>query len=102
MEKILTPEEKSQIDKLLKKHNQKKGREGQKEATVTSKKGTKIVVKSEIVGTSSRSFKDRPIEKIEEASKREYKVTGTDIEPEYDYLDTEEEKAQVEMLTEKE
>ena len=66
-----------------------------------SEKGTKIVVKSEIVGTSSKSFKDRPIEKIE-ASKREYKVIGTDIEPEYDNLDMEEEKAQVKMLTENE
>ena len=31
----------------------------------------KIVVKSEVVGMSSKSFKDRPMEKIEEASKRE-------------------------------
>ena len=91
MEKILTPEEKKQIDELLKKHRpqpEEKMTQGQKETTVTSKKGTKIVVKSEIVGTSSKSFKDRPIEKIEEASKREYKVIGTDIEPEYDDLDT--------------
>ena len=63
-----------------------------------SKKGTKIVIKSEIAGMSSKSFQDRPMEKMEEASKREYEVVGTDIEPEYDDLDTEEEKAQVEML----
>ena len=96
MEKILTPEEKKEIDKLLKKHRpwpEEKKAEGQKETTVTSEKGTKIVVKSEITGTSSRSFKDRPIEKIEEASKRGYKVIGTDIEPEYDDLDMEEEKS---------
>ena len=66
-----------------------------------SKKGMKIVVKSEVVGMSSKSFQDRPMEKIE-ASRREYKVTGTDIEPEYDDLDTEEEKAQVETWTEDE
>ena len=67
MEKILTPEEKRQIDKLLKKHRpwpEEKKTESQKETTVTSGEGTKIVVKSEIVGTSSKSFKDRPIEKI--------------------------------------
>ena len=76
--------------------------EEQKETIVTSEKGTKIVIKSEIAGTSSKSFKDRPIEKIEEASKREYKVIGTDIEVEYDDLDREEEIAQVETLTENE
>ena len=89
----------------MKKHRpqpEEKMTEGQKETTVTSEKGTKIVVKNEIAGTSSRSFKDRPIEKIEEASKREYEVTGTDMEPEYDDLDTEEEKAQVETLTKNE
>ena len=53
------------------------------------------------MGTSSKSFKDRPMEKIEGASEREYEVIGTDIEPEYDNLDTEEEKAQVKTLTEK-
>ena len=42
------------------------------------------------------------MEKIEEASKRVYKVIGTDIEPEYDDLDTEEERAQVETLTKNE
>ena len=105
MEKILTPEEKRWIDKLLKKHRphpEERKTESQKETTVMSEKGTKIVVKSEIVGMSSKSFKDRPMEKIEEASKREYEVIGTDIEPEYDKLDREEEKAQVEMLTENE
>ena len=105
MEKILTPEEKRQIDELLKKHRpqpEEKKAESQKETTLTSEKGAKIVVKSKIVGTSSKSFKDRPMERMEEASKREYKVIGTDIEPEYDYLDTEEEKAQVETLTENE
>ena len=101
MEKILTPEGKRWVDELLKKHRlwpEEKKTESQKETTVTSEKGTKIVVKSEIVGTSSKSFKDRPMEKIEEASKREYEVIGTDTEPEYDNLDTEEEKAQVKTL----
>ena len=105
MEKILTPEEKRQIDELLKKHRpwpEEKKTESQKDTTVMSEKGTKIVVKSEIAGMSSKSFKDRPMEKIEEASKRVYKVIGTDIEPEYDELDTEEEKTQVEMLTKNE
>ena len=105
MEKILTQEEKRWIDELLNKHRphpEERKTESQKETTVMSKKGTKIVVKSEIAGTSSKSFKDRPMEKIEEASIREYEVIGTDIEPEYDDLDTEEERTQVETLTENE
>ena len=100
-----SPDEKKQIDELLKKHrpqSREEKIEEQKEMMVTSQKGTKIIVKSEIVGTSSKPFKDRPIEKTEEALKREYKVIGTDIEPEYDDLDTEEEKVQVEALIEKE
>ena len=91
MEKILTPEEKKQIDELLKKYRpqpREENIEEQKEMMVTSQKGTKIVVKSEIAGMSSKSFQDRPMEKIEEALRREYKVIGTDIEPEYDDLDT--------------
>ena len=90
---------------MLKKHRlcpEERKTERQKETTVISEKETKIVIKSEIVGTSSKSFKDRPMEKVEEASKRKYKVMGTDIEPEYDELDTEEEKVQVEMLTKNE
>ena len=105
MEKILTQEERRQIDKLLKKHRPHPGErktESQKETIVMSEKGVKIVVKSEIVGMPSKSFKDRPMEKMEEASKREYKVIGTDIEPEYDDLGTEEEKAQVKTLTKNE
>ena len=81
---------------------EEKKTEGQKETTVMSEKGMKIVVKSEVVGMSSKSFKDRSMEKIERASEREYEVIGTDIEPEYDNLDMEEEKAQVEMLTKNE
>ena len=74
MEKILTPEEKRRIDKLLKKHrpHPEEKKTGQKETTVMSEKGMKIVVKSEVAGMSSKSFKDRPMEKIEETSKREY------------------------------
>ena len=90
---------------MLKKHRpqpREEKIEEQKEMMMTSQKGTKIVVKSEIVGTSSKSFKDRPMEKTEEASRREYEVIGMDIEPEYDDLDTEEEKVQVEALTENE
>ena len=90
---------------MLKKHRphpEQRKTGSQKETIVISEKGTKIVVKSEIVGMSSKSFKDRHMEKIEEASKREYEVTGTDIEPEYDDLDMEEEKAQVKMLTKNE
>ena len=101
MEKFLTPEEKKQIDKLLKKHRpqpREEEMEQQKEMTVTSEKGTKIVVKSEIVGTSLKPFKDRPIEKTEEASKREYKLVGTNMETEYEGIDMAEEERQVVKL----
>ena len=104
-EKILTSEEKKWIDKLLKKHRpqpEEKKTEGQKETTVTSEKGTKIVVKSEIAGTSSKPFKNRPIEKTEEASKREYELVGTNMEMEYEGIDTVEEETQIAELNEEE
>ena len=103
MDWVFTPDEKRHIDELLKKHRPQPGEEKtekEKEITVTSQKGTKIVVKSETVGPSSKPFKERTPEKVEEACQREYEIIGTDIEPEYDDIDTEEEKAQVDTLTE--
>ena len=105
MDQILTPEEKRQIDKLLEKHRpqpREEKTEEQKEMMVTSQKGTKIVVKGEAVGTSSKPFKERPIEKTEEALKREYKLVGTNIETEYEGIDTAEEERQVVELNEEE
>ena len=63
MEKILTSEEKKQIDELLRKNRpqpEEKKTEGQRETTVTSKKGTKIVVKSEIVEHHPSHLKTDP------------------------------------------
>ena len=65
---------------------------------VTSQKGTKIVVKSGVAGMSIKPFKERPLEKIEEASKREYKLMGTDMETEYEEMDMAEEEKQVTEL----
>ena len=35
-----------------------------------------------------KPFEDRPVEHEEEASKRKYEVIGTDIETEYEEMDT--------------
>ena len=42
------------------------------------------------------------MEYTEEASKRKYKVVGTDIKMEYEETDTEEEESEVKKLTEEE
>ena len=62
----------------------------------------KIVVKSEAAGTSSKPFKERPIEKREEASKRDYKLVGTNMKTEYEGMDMAEEERQVAELNEEE
>ena len=69
---------------------------------VTSQKGMKIMVKSEAAGTSSKLFKERLPEKLEEASKREYELMGTDMETEYEGIDMVEEEKQVAELNEEE
>ena len=51
--------------------------------TVLSNKGKEITIKSEIATSSKELFKECPTEMIEEASKRKFKVIGTDIESEY-------------------
>ena len=70
--------------------------------TVLSEKGKKIVIKTEAASTSTKPFKGWPIEHVEEASKRKYEVIGTDIETEYEEMDTEEEESEVKKLTEEE
>ena len=47
-------------------------------------------------------FKEQPIEHMEEASKRKYKVIGADIETEYEEMGTKEEETEVKKLTEEE
>ena len=67
---------------------------------VLSEKG-KISIKTEIASSSMKPFEKRPVEHEEEASKRKYEVIGTDIETEYEEMDTEEEH-KVRKLTKEE
>ena len=76
MERILSDEERQKIDALLEKHQPRK-EEKEKEMTVFNEKGKKIVIKTEVASSSIKPFKERPIEHVEEASKRKYEVIGT-------------------------
>ena len=49
-----------------------------------------------------KPFKKWPVEHEEEASRRKYEVIGTDIETEYEEMDTKEEESKVRKLTEEE
>ena len=49
-----------------------------------------------------KPFEEWPIEYEEEASKRKYEVIGTDIETEYEDMDTEDEEHEVKKLTKEE
>ena len=49
-----------------------------------------------------KPFEEWPIEHEEEASRRKYEVIGTDIEREYEEMDTEEEEHEVRKLTKEE
>ena len=101
MERILSEEERQKINALLEKHQPRK-EEKEKEMTVLIEKGKKIVIKTEVASSSTKSFKERPMEHMEEASKRKYEVIGTDIETEYEEISTEEEESEVRKLTEEE
>ena len=65
------------------------------------RKGKKINIKTEAALSSMKPFEKWPIEHEEEASKRKYEVIGTDIETEYEEMDTEEE-SEVRKLTKEE
>ena len=49
-----------------------------------------------------KPFEKQPVEYEEEASKRKYEVISTDIETEYEEMDTEEEESEVRKLTKEE
>ena len=49
-----------------------------------------------------KPFEKQPVEHEEEASRRKYEVIGTDIETEYEEMDTEEEESEVRKLTKEE
>ena len=59
---------------------------------VLSEKGKKISIKTEVASSLMTPFGKQPVEHEEEASRRRYEVIGTDIEMEYEEMDTEEEE----------
>ena len=101
MEKILSEEEKQRINALLEKHCPREEIQ-EKEMVVLSEKGKEISIKTEVASSSMKPFEDRPVEHKEEASKRKYEVIGTDIEMEYEEMDTEDEEHEVRRLTKEE
>ena len=101
MEKTLSEEEKQRINALLEKHRPRKEIQG-KEMVVLSEKGKEIGIETEVASSSMKPFEDRLIEHEGEASKGKYEVIGTDIETEYEEMDTEDEEREVRRLTKEE
>ena len=73
-----------------------------REMVVLSEKGKEINIETEIASSSVKPFEDRSIEHEEEASEGKYEVIGTDIETEYEEMDTEDEEHEVRKLTREE
>ena len=101
MEKILSEEEKQRINVLLEKHQPREEIQ-EKEMVVLSGKGKEISIKTEVASSSMKPFEEQPVEHEEEASKRKYEVIGTDIETEYEEMDTEDEEHEVRKLIKEE
>ena len=101
MEKTLSEEEKQKINALLEKH-QPREETKEKEMVALSEKGRKISIKTEVASSSMKPFEKQSVEHEEEASRRKYEVIGTDIETEYEEMDTEEEESEVRKLTKEE
>ena len=99
--KTLSEEEKQRINALLEKHCPREGIQ-EKEMIVLSEKGKEISIKTEVALSSMKPVEDRLIEHKEEASKGKYEVIGTDIEMEYEEMDTEDEEREVRRLTKEE
>ena len=59
MERVLSKEERQNIDALLEKHQPRK-EEKQKEMTVLSEKGKKVTIKTEVASGSMKSLKNNP------------------------------------------
>ena len=74
----------------------------EKEMVIFSEKGREISIQTEAALSSMKPFEDRPVEHEEEASKRKYEVIGTDMEMEYEDMDTEDEEGEVRRLTKEE
>ena len=99
MEKILS-EEIQRINVLLEKHRPREEIQ-EKEMLVLSEKGREISIKTEVASCSMEPFEEWPVE-YEEALKRKYEVIGTDIETEYEGMDTEKEECEVRRLNKEE
>ena len=84
-----------------KKHRPREGIQ-EKEMVVLSEKGKEISIETEVASSSMKPFEDWLIEYEEEASKGKYEVIGTDIEMEYEEMDTEDEEREVRRLTKEE
>ena len=69
---------------------------------VLSEKGREISIKTEAASISMKPFEEQPVEHEEEASERKYEVIGTDIETEYEEMDTEDEEHKVRRLNKEE
>ena len=101
MEKILSEEERQRINILLEKHRPREEIQ-EKEMVVLSEKGKEISIRAEMASSSMKPFEERPVKHEEEASKRKYEVIGTDIETEYEEMDTEDEECEVRRLAKEE
>ena len=101
MEKTLSEKEKQKINALLEKHRPREGIQ-EKEMVVLSEKGKEINIETEVTSSSMKPIEDRLLEHEEEASKGKYEVIGTDIETEYEEMDTEDEEREVKNLTKEE
>ena len=101
MKRILREEENQRINALLERH-QPREEEKEKEMVVLSEKGKKISIKTEAASSSMKPFEKWPVEHEEEASRRKYEVIGTDIETEYEEMNTKEEESEVRKLTKEE
>ena len=101
MEKTLSEEEKLRINTLLEKHQPREEIQ-EKEMVVLSEKGKEISIKTEVASSSMKPFEEWPREHEKEASKRKYEVIGTDIETEYEDMDTEDEEHKMRKWTKEE
>ena len=101
MEKTLSEEEKQRINALLEKHRPREEIQ-EKEMVVLSEKGKEISIETGVASSSMKPFEDQSIEHEEEVSKGKYEIIGTDIETEYEEMDTEDEEREVRKLTKEE
>ena len=101
MEKTLSEEEKQRVNALLEKHRPREEIQ-EKKMVVLGEGGKEISIKTEVASSSMKPFEDRPMEHEEGASEGKYEVIGTDIEMEYEEMDTEDEECEVRRLTKEE